>query len=456
MLHAFTNRRCRALSAVAALCALVSLTADAKDLYVSPAGNDSVAYDSNNINTPWRTIDHGLYNLRAGDRLYIRAGTYAPRYPVWLNSDYNRQSKGGDPNEKLNAQSGTASAPVIVENYSGERVVVDLAGITTSPGVWINLDNKSYWTFRGLNFINSLMVFAVGEDSTSAHNTFENLNIQANRGGDNAAGIHLWGSRAEYTVIKGCTIRGPGQNVHLNTGTIYAKGVNNLKILGNTLSDAPIGIYYKHRNEATSASQVDIEIAYNYISNTSRASLEYNANFSKVHDNLFGANTAAAHFGDVNGAAGADYNTVEHNTFLAESLDFDSSIDSGDPFPGVVGNTVQNNIFRNQLEIMRFSSKANSNTIGVNLYPSSGSILTNSGTLALVAGSVIGVPTFTGGTTPTTVSGFKLTSTSLGVGKATDKGDLGGRIDIITQYLNGGGGGGAVPTPMSPSNLTVQ
>lgn len=444
------------LAWLAALFVVAGITcwhpANAKDLYVATTGSDSVTYSANSSSSPWKTIDHGLYNLKAGDHLYIRGGTYSPHYPVWLGNDYSRQTKGGDPSETLNAQSGTASQPVIIENYQGETVTVDLNGITGSFTAWINLDGKSYWTFRGLKFINTMMVFKVGEDLSTTNSTFDSLTVTANRGGDNVAAIHLYNANSEYTTIQNCILTGPGTSgVSTNTGTIYAKGMNHLKILHNTLSSAPIGIYYKHRNEATSASQVDIEIAYNYITNTSRASLEYNANFSSIHDNVFGAGTAAMHFGDVNGAAGADYNRIEHNTFSSGSVRFDSSVDSGDPFPGVVGNVVVNNIILQPIEDMLYTSATNTNSVGRNLFASSSMIASYSSVIRMVSDAIIGSPTFVGGSSPSSVAGFALASSSIGRSAGTDGKDMGADISKITT-----GVAQSVLSPKAPTGLSAQ
>lgn len=433
-------------------CSLASGGASAKSLYVSPAGDDKTTYAANSISTPWKTIDHGLYNLKAGDTLYIRAGTYVPRYPVWLATDYDRQTKGGDPNEVLNSESGTAASPVVIQSYQGEQVTVDLSGITSGSGVYINLDNKSYWTFRGLTFVNALMVFVLAENYQTSYNTFEKLTIAATQGGDNAAPIHLWSGRADYTTIRNCTITGPGQNVHLNTGTIYVNAVNHLKILNNVLSNAPIGIYFKHRNDGTSAGQVDVEVAYNYITNTSRSSLEYNGNFTHIHDNIFGVNTAAAHFGDANGGAGADYNTIEHNTFLTGSLDFDSAIEPGDPYPGVVGNTVINNIFEQPLSILRYTTAINTNVLGKNLYPTANAILSNNSLVKIVTAAIIGAPSYVGGSSPGPIGGFQLATGSLGKSAATDGTDLGANISTIL----GGTPAVTAPIPMAPTSVIVQ
>ncbi len=444
------------LAAVLLAAGLGSTNTWANTLYVSPSGDNAVSYAANSISSPWKTIEHGLYNLKAGDHLYIRGGSYTPYYPVWLGTDYDRQTKGGDPNEVLNAQTGTATNPVTIENYPGEKVTVDLSHMTAGMGEYINLDNKSYWTFRGLTFINSLIVFVVAENYPTTNDTFDSLTITANRGGDNSAAIHLWSGRADYTTIQNCTITGPGQNVHLNTGTIYLNAVNHVKILNNVLSNAPIGIYFKHRNDATTASAVNDEVAYNYITNTTRSSLEYNGNFTQIHDNVFGANTAPAHFGDANGGAGADYNTVSHNTFLSGSLNFDSAVEAGDPFPGVVGNTVVNNIFQSPLSILQYSSATNTNVMGKNLYPSSNAIVSGVGSLiSMIASAIIGKPTYVGGAAPSTIAGFQLAAGSLGKNAATDGTDIGATISKI---LAGQGGtvaqGPVVPQP--PTNVVVQ
>jgi hypothetical protein len=291
-------------------------------------------------------------------------------------------------------------------------------------------------------------VFVVGEDARSNNNTFENLNITANRGGDNAGGIHLWGSNADYTQIINCVIKGPGQNVHLNTSAIYVKGVNNLKVIGNTLSDAPIGLYYKHRNSATSQSQANIDIAYNYITNTSRTSMEFNGNFARIHDNVFGAGATAAHFGDANGSAGGDYNTITHNTFLSGSLNFDSAIEGGDPFPGVVGNQVSNNIFHSQLEVLRYTSLANTNVFGKNVYPNSSPITTNGGTIKISTDSIVGTPKYMGGTAPASVPGFVLASDSIGNNAATDGKDMGSDVSQMVA--------GLPVAPEPPRNVVAQ
>jgi hypothetical protein len=71
--------------------------------FVDPLrGNDSA---SGNEKAPWRTINHALENLTAGDTLYLRGGVY--REQVYC------------------AVSGKADAPITIRAYPGERVILD-------------------------------------------------------------------------------------------------------------------------------------------------------------------------------------------------------------------------------------------------------------------------------------------------------------------------------------------
>src|SRR5690606_22986705 len=133
-----------------------------------------------------------------------------------------------------------------------------------------------------------------------------------------------------------------------------------------------------------------------------------------IHNNIFGVGAAAVHLGDANGGAGADYNRIEHNTFLVGGLLFNSAEERGDPFPGVQGNIVTNNIFGGALEVLRYTSKANTNILGKNLYLSSSSITSHNNLLKPTNDSLYGVPSYVGGASPTAISGFKLASGSVG------------------------------------------
>ena len=89
-------------------------------LFVAPGGRDS---NPGTERRPFATVAHALRKLRAGDRLFVRGGTYAERV-------------------KVNVAPGRPDAPVLVSNFPGERPLV-------KGQLWIG--NPSYWTIRGLN-----------------------------------------------------------------------------------------------------------------------------------------------------------------------------------------------------------------------------------------------------------------------------------------------------------------
>jgi hypothetical protein len=72
--------------------------------YVAPDGDD--ANDGNSTSTPWMTLRHAIDQLRAGDVLFVRGGTY--------------RESGIDV-----AVAGTAGAPITIRNFPGEHPVVD-------------------------------------------------------------------------------------------------------------------------------------------------------------------------------------------------------------------------------------------------------------------------------------------------------------------------------------------
>ncbi|HET9590037.1 MAG TPA: right-handed parallel beta-helix repeat-containing protein [Anaerolineales bacterium] len=73
------------------------------EYYVSPDGSDQ---NRGTLNEPWRTLEHALGQLSPGDTLYLRGGTYYEHGIV------------------VRAK-GTASAPIVIRSYPGERAFID-------------------------------------------------------------------------------------------------------------------------------------------------------------------------------------------------------------------------------------------------------------------------------------------------------------------------------------------
>jgi chitodextrinase len=413
--------------------------ATGREYYVSPDGDNSTPPEDNNINHPWLTIEHGVYNVHAGDVLYIRGGVYTPAYPIRTRSDYDRKTYGGNPDEKVNCTSGTEQAPVVIVNYDDEKVVVDCGLLD----VFVHLDNKSHWHWKGLAFINAGIVFNVGQNSQTSHNVFESLNIRMVKGGDNWGGIKLINGNSEYTTIRNCEIIGPGpasSGIHANTACIYLRIINNVLIVNNNLSNAPFAIYYKHANtQGTFAERSNIEIAYNYVFDTDRQSIFLNCNRAYIHNNLFDINNASFAVNEANGKPGGDYNIIEHNTFM-QGISLSHYTQNGDLVPGAIGNVLRNNIILGCSNIHNYSSVPHNTIMDYNLYPHSYVINENKTKYTFEAWqlyygqdkhSLSGTPAFIDGAAPSTIAGFALTDGSPGKSAASNGKDMGADVTRV-------------------------
>ena len=74
-----------------------------RQLFVSPEGDDA---GEGNLVHPWRTLEHAVDQLRPGDTLFLRGGTYRERGVA------------------ISARGGPG-APITIVNFAGEEVVID-------------------------------------------------------------------------------------------------------------------------------------------------------------------------------------------------------------------------------------------------------------------------------------------------------------------------------------------
>jgi hypothetical protein len=408
--------------------------------YVSLTGSDSSS-TPNNPNTPWLTIEKGVYNLNANDTLLIRGGTYNLDFLLHLRGTFYSQTYGGNPSATVNSQTGTASQPITVRNYPGERVIINCAntvgvsGGGTTNNMFMMLEGKQYWRFHGLEFANTSVAFQLGTNVDSSNNTIQWCTINQEYGGDNSGAIKInGGTLSNYTTIQYNTFNGPGSNasgIHNNTGNIVAFRVGKLVIRNNIMSNSPCGIYFKHANESN-LSNTDITISGNYIKDTDRFASFFNTNYANIINNIFASNVSLV-INESNGVAGGDYNDIQYNT-IANNITLLWATDPDDPpaANGAIGNIVKNNIILGTTEIHRYNSAPHFTTTNYNGY--GGAIWNNSISYTLSgwqtfygqdASSVNGAIVFSGGTYPSSISGFKLDSSSIGVSAAENGSDMG-------------------------------
>ncbi len=110
-------------------------------LYVSPSGSDSAA---GTLAAPFKSIQVAVNKAVAGDIIYLRAGTYSPTTNIQIKS-----------------KSGTASAPITLSAYTGEKVIIDGEALPYTPGDLdssipsasrglLHIEKSNYWKFINL------------------------------------------------------------------------------------------------------------------------------------------------------------------------------------------------------------------------------------------------------------------------------------------------------------------
>jgi hypothetical protein len=176
--------------------------------YVATTGSDS---NPGTFAQPWRTIQHALDVLQAGQRALARGGTYAESLDI--------------------ARAGTASAPITIENYPGERPIVNGGGQRPleigSTGAYLRV--------RGFVFENSPYNSGGNIDLYGHH-----LDISGNEV-RNAQDQGIYSAEESHHVqILGNWIHHNGQGVFHQSHGIYLQGDDHL-VANNVIHDHPEG-----------------------------------------------------------------------------------------------------------------------------------------------------------------------------------------------------------------------
>ncbi|MDT0568091.1 right-handed parallel beta-helix repeat-containing protein [Streptomyces sp. DSM 3412] len=155
----------------------------ATSLYVATNGNDG---NAGTLAAPLRTVQRAVDLAQAGDSILIRGGTYAPSSNIQL------------------LKSGTASQPIRMGNYNGERVVIDGEGMPYTPGAVgssipraqrgaIHIEGE-HWRLSGLEIVNGPYgIFGVD----TSGNVFERLVTRNNY----ESGVHIQGASSGNQFI---------------------------------------------------------------------------------------------------------------------------------------------------------------------------------------------------------------------------------------------------------------
>jgi parallel beta-helix repeat protein len=166
--------------------AVVAGEARASTYYVSPTGNDIY---NGSISTPFNTIQKAANTVKAGDAVYVRAGTYNERVVL--------------------TRSGTPGNYITFQNYPGETVTLDGTGL--GDGIMFHGRGLSYVILKGFkigNFTGAGILFQpnVSNGFSGSHieirdNEIYNMSVGPSTGNPIKIVTWPWGSTNTYSDI---------------------------------------------------------------------------------------------------------------------------------------------------------------------------------------------------------------------------------------------------------------
>ena len=272
---------------------------------------------------------------------------------------------------------------------------------------------------------------ATGNDS---HLLWRNITgIMTGLGGDNLGFVES--NDVDYFGVINCDLTGPGEggSIHGNTACIVHFQNDKFKIENNILSNAPRPYYFKHANQGLEA-DVDWSFSNNWLKGNVGQSF-ISGRFGNVENNIFDMGLMVSNGG---GGIVPFGDTFRHNTFMSA---FD--IWDGDGVAISNDHVSLDNIIIGQYAIDQYGTSAYTNTCTSNYQLYGANIIFQGTTYTTLASwqaasvpagqdinSVDGLPTFTGGATPTTIAGYKLNGGN-GVNAASDGKDMGADTALV-------------------------
>ena len=222
-----------------------SANAATTTLYVATTGSDS---NAGTLAAPLKTVQKAVDLISAGGTIAVRGGTYALTSNVTIT------------------KSGTASAPITLTAYNGERVVLDAEALPYTPGAVgstipsaqrgaIHME-ASYWRIAGLEIEHGPYAIYC---NNCGNNTFDRLVTHDNY----ETGFQLQGSAANNQILNldSYNNRDPRKNGESadGLGIKQGSGAGNVVRGARLWNNADDGF---DAWEFTSAITIDTSIAY--------------------------------------------------------------------------------------------------------------------------------------------------------------------------------------------------
>lgn len=141
--------------------------------YVSPQGSDSA---SGSETAPLRTIMRGVRAASPGERVLVRAGTYAEA--IRIDSA---------------VKAGTAQQAIVLEGEKGAKLVQPSSTATGQVGI-----QRPYWTVRGFEIdLGGAIAYAAWFSGDTTGSRLENVDAHGGRSG---AGVSVHGGGHDVTI----------------------------------------------------------------------------------------------------------------------------------------------------------------------------------------------------------------------------------------------------------------
>lgn len=431
---------------------------EAKDIYVSTTGDDSVEYINNDISHPWLTIEKAWADAQTDDIVYYRAGTYNIETTINVaDSGHNVHHLAYNGEEVLWASSLAATTIEIGEpDITVDGIDIQSATSGGDAGFF-----RIGWNSNGL--------------SPSGF-TLRNCTGTTTGYGDNTGFVHArpnGGGYAENTTIENCTFIGPGADVGADNATaiIMFEG-RNWTIKNCEIKNIHTGIFFnKHANDASTSGGL---VQNCYVHDVSIALLTQTNHTDFINNILVGVFRMGYDSGPctTDGNIGSDFNTFSHNTIITPAADASFEMQnhtrSGDnEYVGSTNNAFENNIIQALMEVHRYTVLPHDTSDDYNLLRSGNVANNNSTTLDLsgwrthlggcpgdgnACNSISGTPLFTGGSTFNQAADYALASGAAGYRSASDGTDMGADVSLV--------GPNAIisedtTAPSTPSGLSV-
>lgn len=140
---------------------IIPITQAQNTFFVSNNGDNN---NSGAINSPWKSIQHGMNNLSPGDILNIRGGRYFEKLQI--------------------NNSGTEYNQITIKAYENENVIVDGDVFNDNRAMFFSYE-KNYFTVEGIHFTNcynlngggGFTVYSTGKGINLINCTFSNIAI---------------------------------------------------------------------------------------------------------------------------------------------------------------------------------------------------------------------------------------------------------------------------------------